>query len=158
MRILYVEDEKFLADAVKHNLEKNGFTVDLVKIVRKRTQLIEARLGEKKLTLDLPEKMMMKISDSDFAQLLDIFLDNATKYSKSNIVVKLTTKYLYAENDGKTIAPSKLPHVFERFYQVDKTSEGSGLGLAIAKAIADQNRWKISVKSEDKLTRFTLSF
>lgn len=29
MRILYVEDEKFLADAVKHNLEKQGFTVDL---------------------------------------------------------------------------------------------------------------------------------
>ena len=29
MRILYVEDEKFLADAVKHNLEKQGITVDL---------------------------------------------------------------------------------------------------------------------------------
>ena len=29
MRILYVEDEKFLADAVKHNLEKQGFAVDL---------------------------------------------------------------------------------------------------------------------------------
>ncbi|MBR3332222.1 response regulator transcription factor [Candidatus Saccharibacteria bacterium] len=29
MRILYVEDEKFLADAVKHNLEKAGFAVDL---------------------------------------------------------------------------------------------------------------------------------
>lgn len=29
MRVLYVEDEKFLADAVKHNLEKAGFTVDL---------------------------------------------------------------------------------------------------------------------------------
>lgn len=29
MRVLYVEDEKFLADAVKHNLEKEGFDVDL---------------------------------------------------------------------------------------------------------------------------------
>ncbi len=29
MRVLYVEDEKFLADAVKHNLEKQGITVDL---------------------------------------------------------------------------------------------------------------------------------
>lgn len=29
MRVLYVEDEKFLAEAVKHNLEKNGFKVDL---------------------------------------------------------------------------------------------------------------------------------
>lgn len=29
MRILYVEDERFLAEAVKHNLEKSGFDVDL---------------------------------------------------------------------------------------------------------------------------------
>ncbi|MBR2841478.1 response regulator transcription factor [Candidatus Saccharibacteria bacterium] len=29
MRVLYVEDEKFLADAVKHNLEKQGITTDL---------------------------------------------------------------------------------------------------------------------------------
>ena len=29
MRILYVEDEKFLAEAVKHNLEKNEIDVDL---------------------------------------------------------------------------------------------------------------------------------
>ena len=29
MRVLYVEDEKFLADAVKHNLEKQGIKVDL---------------------------------------------------------------------------------------------------------------------------------
>lgn len=29
MRVLYVEDEKFLAEAVKHNLEKNKLDVDL---------------------------------------------------------------------------------------------------------------------------------
>ena len=29
MRILYVEDAKFLAEAVKHNLERQGITVDL---------------------------------------------------------------------------------------------------------------------------------
>ena len=29
MRVLYVDDEKFLADAVKHNLEKQGITTDL---------------------------------------------------------------------------------------------------------------------------------
>ena len=30
MRVLYVEDATFLAEAVKHNLEKQGITVDLV--------------------------------------------------------------------------------------------------------------------------------
>ena len=31
MRVLYVEDGEFLADAVKHNLEKQGITVDLAR-------------------------------------------------------------------------------------------------------------------------------
>ena len=158
MRVLYVEDEKFLAEAVKHNLEKNGFKVDLAKIVRRRVQLIEARVDDKQIELDLPEELKMKIADADFTQVIDILLDNAAKYSKSKIVVKLTTKALSVENDGKTISAEKLPHVFERFYQVDKTAEGSGLGLAIAKAVCDQNHWKIVAESGKKNTKFTLSF
>ncbi len=132
--------------------------VDLAKIVKRHAQLIEARLSDKKLELDLPKELKVKIADADFAQVTDILLDNAVKYSKSKIVVKLTTKALSVENDGKTIPPSKLPYVFERFYQTDKTAEGSGLGLAIAKAVCDQNRWKIVAESDKKSTKFTLSF
>lgn len=35
MRVLYVEDEKFLAEAVKHNLEKQGISVDKVYDLKK---------------------------------------------------------------------------------------------------------------------------
>ena len=37
-------------------------------------------------------------------------------------------------------------------------AEGSGLGLAIAKAVCDQNHWKIVAESGKKNTKFTLSF
>ena len=132
--------------------------VDLVKVVRKRARLIEARLGDKKMELDLPEKMQTKIAEADLMQILDILFDNAVKYSKTKIVVKMTTSELYVENDGKMIPPEKLVHVFDRFYQTDKNSEGSGLGLAIAKSLANQNHWKLFASSENKTTRFTLVF
>lgn len=153
-----VNDLLTLARTGGRNVEAAKKDVDLVKIVRKRTQLIEARLGDKKLELDLPEELKTKIADADFTQVIDILLDNAAKYSKSKIVVKLTTNNISVENDGKTISAEKLPHVFERFYQTDKTAEGSGLGLAIAKAVCDQNHWKITAESGKKNTKFTLSF
>ena len=55
------------------------------------------------------------------------------------------------------IAKADLSHVFERFYQTDKSAEGVGLGLSIAKSLADRNHWGLSVSS-DKMTCFTLSF
>ena len=132
--------------------------VDVAKLVERHTQLIEARLGEKKLKKNIPEKLTLKIVRADFEQILDILLDNATKYSKSKIEVELDEKRVRIANDGKTIPAEKLSKVFDRFYQTDKTAEGSGLGLAIAKAVADQNGWKIWAESDKKTTSFVLEF
>ena len=132
--------------------------LDLAKLVRKRAQLIEARLGKKKLLIDVPEKLSANISEADFSQVLDVLLDNAVKYSKTMISIGLDEKKLIVTNDGKTIPPEKLDKVFDRFYQTDKTAEGSGLGLAIAAAVCKQNGWKIEAQSDKKTTSFILSF
>lgn len=131
--------------------------VDLAKIVKKRAQLIEARMGERELKLELPEKTPAHLAEADYTQILDIFLDNAAKYAKSYVTVKMSGRTLIVENDGKTIPVEKLNKLFERFYQVDKTTEGSGLGLAIAKAVAEQNNWKIWAESEGGITQFYLT-
>lgn len=153
-----VGDLLLLARTDGRSAEAEKKEVDAVKLVRKHAQLIEARLGEKKLELDVPKTLRLKLVVADFEQVLDILLDNAVKYSKTRIVVKITTKSLSVENDGQTIAPDQLEQIFERFYQTDKTAQGSGLGLAIAKSLAEQNNWKIAAQSEKGLTRFTLSF
>lgn len=131
---------------------------NVAKIVRERAQLIEARMGEKKLTVEVPEKLVAHINAADFTQVLDILLDNAVKYSAKLVTVRLDSNRLTVENDGKTIAPEKLDKIFDRFYQTDKTAEGSGLGLAIAKAIAEQNKWGLKAESDKKLTKFSVSF
>ena len=132
--------------------------IDIAKVVRSRAQLIEARLDGKKLNVVAPEKEMALINEADFTQVLDILLDNAVKYSKKSIDISLSAHLLTVENDGKTIPAEKLNKLFERFYQVNKTTEGSGLGLAIAKAVADQNKWKIWAESDKTGTKFSVSF
>ena len=84
-------------------------------------------------------------------------IDNAIKYSGGKIWLSVSEKELKLKNDGATIPKENLKHVFDRFYQVDKSKQGVGLGLSIAKSLADKNSWKLSVSSDDKTTEFTLS-
>ena len=132
--------------------------IDLVKTVKKRAQLINARLGEKELKVVAPEEAKKVIAEADLLQILDILFDNAVKYSKSVILIEVTDKSIVVSNDGKVLSSRDYDRIFDRFYQVDKTAEGSGLGLAIAKTVADQNGWKLKAGSNKKMTVFTLGF
>lgn len=118
----------------------------------------EPRLGERKMKLVGIEKLDVDLNKRDWEQVVRIFLDNAMKYAKSHIVVKIEERDLVIANDGKTISKEKLNRIFDRFYQVDKTSEGSGLGLAIAQAVAQRNKWSISVASDKGWTSFRLAW
>ncbi len=69
MRVLYVEDEKFLADAVKHNLEKQGITTDLAS--------------------DGAEGLDLAVKDIYDCVVLDIMLP---KYSGTDILIRMREK------------------------------------------------------------------
>lgn len=102
------------------------------------------------------KKTETQIAKKDFESIYNILLDNAIKYSDKTIEIRYDRAKLIIKNDGKTIPKKKLPHIFDRFYQVDKNSEGVGLGLSIAKSLAENNHWKLTAKSEN-MTEFVLT-
>lgn len=100
----------------------------------------------------------VKLSKTDFSQIISILMDNALKYCYKHIIVTLTARSFTIENDGAKISAQDLPRIFDRFYQTDKSSDGVGLGLAIAKTLSDHQGWKLSATSSKNTTRFMLEF
>lgn len=91
-------------------------------------------------------------------QLLLILLDNALKYTDpgGNVSVTLGRSdrraRLTVADTGIGIPAPDRPHIFERFYRVDRAREhesgGTGLGLAIARWIVQAHNGDIKVESE----------
>ena len=106
---------------------------------------------------DVPEDLPSVWGNPDRTQqVLIVLLDNAFKYTPEGGVVTLSA---CAEGDvvrvrvrdtGVGIPAADLPHVFDRFYKIDKShhSKGTGLGLAIAYEIMKHLGEEMSVTSE----------
>ncbi len=137
--------------------------VDLERLVKAVTNSFSSRLEQKGINLKTDSdfkkgQKTIKINRADFKEIFEILFDNAIKYCKKSIEIKISPHSLLIKNDGATIPKEKLPRIFDRFYQVDKSSNGSGLGLAIAMSLAKHNNWNIEAKSENKITSFELKF
>ncbi|HEY1049158.1 MAG TPA: ATP-binding protein [Prosthecobacter sp.] len=92
-------------------------------------------------------------------RVLQNLIENAIRYSPSGEHVIVRTSRNTSSNEvqievidhGSGIAPEHMPHLFERFYRVDKARSrahgGSGLGLSIVKALVEAHHGTVSVDS-----------
>ena len=132
--------------------------VDLAKVLNDTIEIYTPRMKKLDFTkkITLPKKT--RINRGDFVQVVNILLDNAIKYADSKIILEASSGMLLVKNDGAKIAEKDLPHIFERFYQADKSAEGVGLGLSIAKSVTERNGWTLTANSGKKYTEFVLKF
>ncbi|WP_255294363.1 sensor histidine kinase [Priestia megaterium] len=100
------------------------------------------------------------------ARVFENLIQNAIRYGSKGKYIDVglsdTEKTVEIEiaNYGQAISQLDLPHIFERFYRVEKSRSqftgGSGLGLAIVKSIVDLHNGQIEVMSKMGRTAFTI--
>ncbi|MGF1505255.1 MAG: HAMP domain-containing protein [Chloroflexi bacterium] len=103
-----------------------------------------------------PELPPVIVDRDQMARVLGNLVTNALRYTPDGGLVMLSARQangtveLAVEDTGTGIAPEDLPHIFERFYRVDKsrTSGESGLGLAIARSVVEAHGGTIRVRSQ----------
>jgi len=143
--------------------------VDLEAIAAPIVASFEPQAAAKGVTLELQALRPVTVeADPDrLAQVFVNLVDNALRYTPQGGAVRIrldadgADAVLRVRDTGIGIPYKSLPHIFERFYVVDRSrarlTSGAGLGLSIVKQIVDAHGGSITAESTlGKGTTFTV--
>lgn len=133
--------------------------LDLADVARESIELLKPLAEERQITLSSEMTSAKVIGDHDrLAQVVTNLLSNAIRYNHEGGHVELHVQrvnghaVMTVTDDGIGIPAEDLPHVFERFYRVDKARSradgGSGLGLAICRSVVEAHGGQIVARSD----------
>ena len=129
---------------------------------------LAAKMGVQ-LSCSAESDCLVTASEDELYQIVFNLAENAVKYNVEGGEVAIDVRrgekrvLLTVEDTGIGIPREDLPHIFERFYRVDKARSrekgGSGLGLSIVHDAVVSLGGEIEVAArEGQGTRFTVSF
>ncbi len=145
---------------------------DINELIRRTLITFEARIYEHHMEVDVKfaqEQYYVEADSAQISQVLRNIIDNAIKYSPDDSKLRIATYamkreiYVSIQDSGQGIPEQDIPHVFDRFYKVEKAhtpskQSGTGLGLSIVKRIIDQHNQTITLKSaKGKGSTFTFT-
>lgn len=146
------------ADAGQATLSLSEVAVDeLAEEVARGMRLLAERRGVAfEAAVDGP--LRLRADGDRLRELMVILTDNAIKYTDAGGRVRLEVRRasggkatVRVSDTGRGIPAEALPHVFDRFYRVEKARSreagGTGLGLAIARWIAEAHGGSIRAES-----------
>lgn len=136
-------------------------TFDIKKLVEEVFEELEIKAAARNVSLIFKEgaqqSFKVKADREKVHQVLINLVHNAIKYGKNNGYIKLSfydmERQILIEvaDNGTGISKEHLPHLFDRFYRVEKSRSrnagGTGLGLAIVKHIIEAHQQTIHVRS-----------
>ncbi|MDR1263735.1 MAG: HAMP domain-containing protein [Oscillospiraceae bacterium] len=133
----------------------------LADVTRETARRLAPLLKERgqELTLSLADDIAVFADRSKISQVIYNLLENAVKYTPPHgkIRIQLTRDgnraLLEVADSGMGIPESEQPHIFERFYRVDKarsrSTGGTGLGLSIVRQVVQLHDGEITVTSQE---------
>lgn len=156
----------------KQEIQLNQKPVHAHELIHAAINNIQLPLAEKKGKLEIHLNATNDLINADEVHLINIInnlLDNAIKYSKENLLIKLSTQnsngYLRIKIEDNGIGMNKdtLNKIFEKFYRAHTGNihnvKGFGLGLSYVKSIVNAHKGKIKAESTlGKGSCFTIEF
>jgi two-component system phosphate regulon sensor histidine kinase PhoR len=155
-----IEDLLELARGEAGQVPLHPSKVDLSQLVGDTVTAFQARADEQEvdLRLDAPGTVEVEVDSKRLTQVIVNLVDNALRHTspRGHVLIGVGADngeaFLSVRDDGVGIPFKDLPHVFERFYVVDRSrsrgSGGTGLGLAIVKQIIEAHGGSVHVDSE----------
>lgn len=131
-------------------------------------QRIFAKERQMKIRMEIEPGLYIEVDETLYIRMMDNLISNAISYGKEGGTITVTLRREKeglcgtVQDDGIGIAKEHLPHIWERFYRVDKSrTDGnhSGLGLSMVKWIVEEHGGEITVESQEgEGTTFTYVF
>lgn len=143
--------------------------INVVEMLYQMSELfrLEMKKADIELRMSFAESALPVYADGNkLHRVFENLVTNAIKYGRDGRYLDINGRLDNGQvvidivNYGEPIPQSALPHIFERFYRVEKSraidTGGSGLGLAIAKQIVEVHNGTISASSSPEQTVFTV--
>jgi signal transduction histidine kinase len=139
--------------------------IDLRQAIEMAVELALPAFSRRGITLSMrvPAELHGRADPDRLAQVLANLLQNASRYTADGGTTSIAAQpdgrevLVSVTNTGEGIPAEDLPHVFDRFYRVEKSRDrargGAGIGLAIVKQLVELGGGRVGIESASGLTR-----
>ncbi|MFN8073930.1 MAG: HAMP domain-containing sensor histidine kinase [Kineosporiaceae bacterium] len=160
------EDVAAVSRAEEHRLDLQPAPTDPADLVRAALAASADRYAEAGVRLtgglvlaDGDPGLLVRVDADRIGQVLANLLDNALRHTPAGGRVNVRafpdavagTVVIEVADDGDGIPVEHLPHVFERFYRVDRARDrahgGSGIGLAVVASVVEAHGGRVTAES-----------
>jgi two-component system phosphate regulon sensor histidine kinase PhoR len=144
----------------KQEIQLNENPVHAHELIQAAVNNIHLSLAEKNGKIEVhPDASndLIMADEVHFINIINNLLDNAIKYSRENLLIKIFTQNINnhlrikIEDNGIGMNKETLHRIFEKFYRAHTGNihnvKGFGLGLSYVKTIVDAHKGKIKAES-----------
>jgi two-component system phosphate regulon sensor histidine kinase PhoR len=156
----------------RQELQLNLQPIHAHKIILDCLETFQLQLQEKQGKAELllnASNDLIRADEVHFANLISNLIDNAVKYSRDRLCLKVSTHntprnlVIRIEDNGIGMNKETQRRIFEKFYRAHTGNihnvKGFGLGLSYVKTVVDAHHGRIKVESTlGKGTLFTMEF